>query len=441
MDDAHVDVRESAGSARAGIVSLYPCEATALRRDVVVTGIGVLLPGAAGPGEFWEHLESGTSQLATIPDPADPDRTVIAGRVSRHAEDPLLSEVPGAHLEHYSREVRCYLASVLQARDRAGLANGEVSGDRVGIYDGSSRGAVEFWDGKIRNENGGVADGLYSRKDILNAINGQTVGIAAALFKTTGPALAVGGSCAAGLIATTHACRDIEDDRVDIAFATGHDFALTPALFAMYGEAKLLRRDAATKVQSGGEGSLAFSEGAVTVVLENRESALSRGAGILARVAGHGYCNEGKNPFTVDITGESQARLMNAVLEGAGVPTDEVHFVIGHGNGLTNCDRSERDYMRLLFGDRADEVRFVSTKPVYGHTLGGSGSVNLAAAAMMVRLRQPLPAYDWMDPQIDASAPVGAGRSGEVDRGIVFTCGMGGLMAACLLERDQGARS
>ena len=224
-------------------------------REVAVTGIGISLPNCDSPEPFWRFLEDGASQLAEIPDPSDPEQTVLAGRVDQPAADRYLEEVPVQHLEHYSREVRCYLSTVLQARSHAGLRNGQLAGDRVGIYDGSSRGAVEFWDTKIRGENGGKAGGLYTRKDILNAINGQTVGIAAALFRTTGPALAVAGSCAAGLIAAAQACRDIEDDRIDTALATGHDLALTPGLFAMYGEAGLLRREANSPGASCGEGA------------------------------------------------------------------------------------------------------------------------------------------------------------------------------------------
>lgn len=407
-----------------------------MEREVVVTGIGLLLPNCDDPDTFWQYLKSGTSQLAVIPDPSDPTRSVVAGRMGQSDADRHLAEVPEQHLQHYSREVRFYLASVLQARDDAGLKNGRVTGERTGIYDGSSRGAVEFWDQRVRVEAERPARDLYSRKDILNAINGQTVGIAAALFGTTGPALALGGSCAAGLIATAQACRDIEADRVDVAFTTGHDFALTPGLFAAYGEAGLLRR--ATDA-SDSEGLLAFSEGAVTLALEEREFALARGARILARITGHGYCNEGKNPFTVDPTGRSQARLIGSVLRSAGIETSDVDFVVGHGNGLRDSDMAEKRYMRILFGDQADNTPFISTKQVFGHTLGASGVVNLAAVALMLHHGHVLPSNGTGTLHAQPSGEDGNADRGspDVSRGVAFTCGMGGLISACLLEREE----
>jgi len=402
-------------------------------REVVVTGIGLLLPNCDDPDAFWLHLKSGTSQLAVLPDPSDPAQMVVAGRMGRSDADRHLAEVPEQHLQYYSREVRFYLASVLLARNDAGLKNGRVSGKRTGVYDGSSRGAVEFWDQRVRMESERPARDLYCRKDILNAINGQTVGIAAALFGTTGPALALGGSCAAGLIAVAQACRDIEADRADVAFASGHDFALTPGLFAAYGEAGLLRR---TPDTSNGEGLLAFSEGAVTLVLEEREFALARGARILARITGHGYCNEGKNPFTVDPTGQSQAELIGSVIRSAGVEVGDVDLVVGHGNGLRDSDMAEKRYMRILFGDQADSTPLISTKLVFGHTLGASGLVNLAACALMLHHGYVLPS--------NGTGTFPTGKSGsagrhdpDVSKGVAFTCGMGGLISACLLEREE----
>lgn len=405
------------------------------RREAVVTGIGLLLPNCSNPDVFWRHLKSGTSQLAVVPDPSDQAQMVLAGRMGRSDADRYLAEVPGQHLRYYSREVRFYLASVLLARNDAGLEIEPVSEERVGIYDGSSRGAVEFWDQRVRMEAEHPAKDLYCRKDILNAINGQTVGIAAALFGTTGPALALGGSCAAGLIAVAQACRDIEADRVDAAFATGHDFALTPGLFAAYGEAGLLRREAGA---SDGDGLLAFSEGAVTLVLEEREFALARGAQILARIAGHAHCNEGKNPFTVDPTGQSQARLIGSVLRGAGIEAADVDFVVGHGNGLRDSDMAERNYMSILFGAQADNTPLISTKPVFGHTLGASGLVNLAACALMLHHGYVLPSYGTGTFHTQPSGENGsAGRDDpDLSRGVAFTCGMGGLICACLLERE-----
>lgn len=413
-----------------------------VRREVVITGIGLVLPNCDDRGEFWRYLMHATSQLSLVPDPSDASLTVLVGRIAPSVTNRHLSEVPAHHVNSYSREVRVYLASLLLARADADLSLDGVPTDRIGLYDGSSRGAVEFWTNGVRAESTCAATDVYSKKDILSASNGQTVGVAAALLGATGRALAVGGSCAAGLIAVSEACRDIETDLTDVAFATGHDVALTPGLFAMYGDAGLLRRKAASPDSADRPGRLAFAEGAATVVLEDRRTAVARGARILGRVTAHGHRNEGRNPFAVDATGQSQARLIRSVLRLAGRGPDDVGFVVGHGNGLTNSDAAERRYMRLVFAERADSVPFISTKPVFGHTLGASGTVNVAAAALILHSGEMLPPY--MPVSRSSSQPLERAQTAgtraarrSVDCGLVFACGMGGFMSACLLEREE----
>jgi len=85
---------------------------------------------------------------------------------------------------------------------------------------------------------------------------------------------------------------------------------------------------------------------------------------------------------------------------------------------------------------------FISTKTVFGHALGASGPVNLAAGALMVHRGDVLPSFGTVAPRAahqteDADASRG---TPHVARGIVFACGMGGLMCACLLEREEPAR-
>jgi len=210
----------------------------------------------------------------------------------------------------------------------------------------------------------------------------------------------------------------------------------------MYGEAGLLRRKAGPFDRSCSGQSLAFSEGAVTLVLEERSQALARGAPIIARISGHGHCNEGMNPFTVDSTGRSQARLISSVLCSAGIEAREVDFVVGHGNGLPDCALAERNYMRELFGDRASETPFISTKPVFGHALGAAGVVNVAASALMLhngRILQSVVMNTTDATRSDGDRGPDLADRG-VNHGVSFTCGMGGVIAACLLEREVSQR-
>ena len=67
-------------------------------------------------------------------------------------------------------------------------------------------------------------------------------------------------------------------------------------------------------------------------------------------------------------------------------------------------------------------------------SLGAAGPVNIAAAALMLHDQHILPPLG-ADGSSDRAAGLNAnGR--DVTTGVAFACGMGGVMAACLIERE-----
>src|SRR5262249_17413928 len=144
-------------------------------------------------------------------------------------------------------------------------------------------------------------------------------------------------------------------------------------------------RDPARAIQSFAEHSTnAFGEGAVTLVLESRAHAEARGAKPIATLCGYRYGNNGSHPTAVDIEGARPAQIIRDLLNRRAVSVDDVGFGVGPGNGVPLSDISEEHYMQRVFGKRRAEVPLISTKPIYGHTLGASSAINVAAAALML---------------------------------------------------------
>src|SRR3954471_91890 len=158
-------------------------------------------------------------------------------------------------------------------------------------------------------------------------------------------------------------------------------------MFEMYRDAGLMNTDAEIAEKSlrafVGHSKNVFGEGGISLVLETREHAEDRGAPILAQLAGYRHGNGGEHPTEVDFSGVRPANLIENALEEAELRADGVDLVVGHGNGVTNSDLSELNYMRRVFGSRTRDVPLISTKPIYGHTLGASSALNVAAVALM----------------------------------------------------------
>jgi len=412
-------------------------------RSVVVTGIGAILPGCDSRIHLWDQLQHGVSQLCFERTPGGGRERWPVGRVRLFDARHYLREMPARHYERCHRDQLLYLASLLTARDDAGIHLGAYGADRIGLFDGTSRGSFDGWYERIRAELDGGPAG-YTRNDLVVGTPGLAASLAAANLGIRGPVETISATCASGAVAIGKALRDVASGAVDLAFATGHDSALSAPIYQMYRNADLLTEERTSPGRAVrpyvGHSRNAFGEGAVTLVLEEAEAAERRGATILAELTGYRYGNNGEHPTAVDTTGALPARLMGELLATHGATRAGVSFVVGHGNGVPMSDLSEIACMKQLFGDQARSVPLLSVKPIYGHLLGASSALNVAAAVLMMHHQYVVPTINVDESRIvdgvDHQANIGEARACEM--GFALTAGLGGHNAAVLVRRHHG---
>lgn len=408
-------------------------------RDVVVTGLGILLPGCDSREQLWTQLSSGTSQLEFIADPSDPDTRCAVGRVAPFDPSEVLPDIPDKFLRRYPRELLLYLVSLSRSLEDAGLAWDGVDLERVGLFDGASRPTLAFWYDRILNTAQMPVREAFGRRDLLTCIPGQTVGIAASLYKVRGPTYMVNATCSSGAVSIGHAYREICAGRIDVGFATGHEAALVAPLFAMYRDAGLISREQEDPGRAVApyvdHSTNAFGEGAVTLVLESRDHAVARGARILANFRGYRHANSGYHPTSIDVVGVRSTEIIRDALAETGCGPDDVSFLVGHGNGVGLSDTSEENFMRRLFQARAAHVPLVSVKPIYGHSLGASSATNAAAAVMMAHHGRAIPTLN-VDPERTKRFAQHDGTGQRADGiGVATSYGMGGQNAVLLFSK------
>lgn len=406
-----------------------------LSRDIVITGIGPILPGCDDRDTFWRQVRDGESQLTMEPDPCAAGERIPLGLIKDFNPRQYLRDIPGRLYHRFVRAQQLYLASLARACDDAGLASERLRSDRVGLFDGTSRDNIAVWQSA-------ASPGLEAKHALAAGMGGMGVCLGASLLGVRGPTYTFVSSCASGVVAMGHALRELQLGEIDVALSTGHDAILPTPVLRTFRDAGLLNQhqgDARQALRPYGGSRNVFGEGAVTMALETRAHAEARGAHVLARLAGYRYGNGGDHPTRVDESGERPATLIEEALERSGVSRDEVGFVLGHGNGVAMSDRSELEYMRRVFGERVHEVPLISTKPIYGHTLGASGVVNAAAAALMLRHQRLIPTInvDETRPYTDVTHQAGRGAARRCEAGVVVCFGIGGQNAVLVLRRDQ----
>jgi 3-oxoacyl-[acyl-carrier-protein] synthase II len=411
--------------------------------EVVVTGIGPLLANCADRRTLWNQLRNGPSQISFELAPGGSGERWPVGRVHGFEAGRWLGRFPHAYYERYHREQQLYLASMMIAIDDAGLDLATVARDRIAIFDGTSRGNFDYWYQRVRSEEATPANDLYTRRELLVGTPGQAANLAASLLGIRGPVYTVNVTCCSGAVAIGQACRELERGDVDVAFASGHDSSLQAPLYRMYRDAGLLsqeQHDARRAIRPYvGHSRNAFGEGAITLVLETREHAARRGATPLATIDGWKLGNNGGHPLHVD--GNRATELISEVLAAADVDRDQVGFVVGHGNGVEQSDRSELAYMETVFAARAPDVPLLSVKPVYGHLFGASSALNVAAAILMLH-------HGWLVPtlNVDPARATGSidhlasgGRASDAPAALAVSYGIGGHNAVVLVGRAEAA--
>lgn len=138
---------------------------------------------------------------------------------------------------------------------------------------------------------------------------------------------------------------------------------------------------------------LVIGEGAGTLILEEREHAIARGANIIAEVIGYGQNTDGGH-----ITQPNAATMqiaMELALEEAGLPAKAIGYVNGHGTATDRGDLAESKATHNVFGP---QIAFSTLKGHLGHTLGACGSVEAWAAINMMNDKLFSPTLNLKNP-------------------------------------------
>jgi len=115
------------------------------------------------------------------------------------------------------------------------------------------------------------------------------------------------------------------------------------------------------------------SGGAATVILESYESAVNRGAKILAEVIGYGFSSNGDHISVPNLDGP--VKSMQMALKDAGLAAKEIEYINAHATSTPVGDAKEAEAIALVFGDHKPWVS--STKSMTGHEMwmGGASEV------------------------------------------------------------------
>jgi len=403
------------------------------RREVVVTGLGIVSPVGVGVQAAWSALVAGTPGGARISsfEATNEYPSQIACEVK--AFDPS-GVLEAKEIRRYDRFAQFALVAADEAMGHAGLtgAPAGILPERFGVVVGAGIGGMATFEAQCRQL---IArgPGRVSPFFIPMFIPDIAPGLISIRYGAQGPNYSTVSACASGAHAIGDACRIIERGDADVMIAGGSEAAVTPLAMAGFGAMKALstRNDepsTASRPFDATRDGFVMGEGAGILILEGRDVAEKRGAQILGRISGLGMSADAYHITSPAPGGGGARSAMRLALEDAGADPSEVDYINAHGTSTPQNDRSETLAIRAVLGSAADKVVVSSTKSMTGHLLGAAGAFE-AVVCVMACVEGRIPPtinLNTPDPDCDLDYAVDGARDRVVSLALSNSFGFGG---------------
>ena len=141
------------------------------------------------------------------------------------------------------------------------------------------------------------------------------------------------------------------------------------------------------------------SGGAATVILESYESAIKRGAPILAELVGYGFSSNGSHISQPSVDG--LVKSMSMALKDAGLQNSDIDYINAHATSTPVGDGFEARAIDKIFEDSHTPVS--STKSMTGHECWMAGASEIVYSLLMMENSFIAPNINFETPDEDSA--------------------------------------
>lgn len=364
-------------------------------RRVVITGMGIYSCIGTSLEEVKESLYQGKSGIVF-----DPERkefgfqSALTGMVPKPELKELLTRRQRMSV---GEETEYAYMATIEALKNANLDLSFFDENEVGIMYGNdsvSKGIIESTD--IVREKKDTA--LIGSGAIFKSMNSTVTMNLSTIFKIKGINLTVSAACASGSHSIGLAYFLIKSGFQDIIICGGAQEINKYAMSSFDGLGVFSPQESepakASRPFDSARDGLVPSGGAATLILESYESAVKRGATIIAEVAGYGFSSNGGHISTPNIDGPATA--MKRALHEANVQPADIDYINAHATSTPVGDANEAKAIFEVFGESNPPVS--STKSMTGHECWMAGASEVIYSILMMQ-------HDFVAPNINLDNP------------------------------------
>lgn len=410
-----------------------------VKRRVVITGMGAVTPLGLNLADYWNNLVAGKSGAGAITyfDTSLYD-THFACELKGFKATDYMDRKSAQRMDPFSQYAM--VASDEAVRDSA-LPLKDMDPDRIGCVYGSGIGGMITYEAQFRNliEGGPRRISPFFIPMLLPDIASGYISMKHGL---KGPNFATVSACATASHAIGDACRIIQYGDAEVMLGGGSEAPICAMGLGGFNSMKALstRNDAPEKASrpfDAQRDGFVMGEGGATLVLEELQHALKRGAKIYAEVVGFGATADAHHITAPPEGGEGAVRSMRRALNDAGIPPEAIDYINVHGTSTPLGDISETLAIKTTFGEHAKKLNISSTKSMTGHLLGAAGAIE-AIAAIMACSTDTIPPtinQEFPDPQCDLNYTANVAVKRTVNYALSNTFGFGGHNATIIFKK------
>jgi 3-oxoacyl-[acyl-carrier-protein] synthase-1 len=406
-----------------------------MKRRVVVTGFG--LYGVLGKNihQVKDSLYQGKSGI--IFDQERKDFGYQSG-LTGYLEEPALKGILDRRMRIGMAEQGLYaFMSTQEAVKMANLDEDYFANNEVGILygnDSSSKAVIEGID-TLREKKDTTRMGSGAIFQSMNSTVSMNLSV---IYKLRGINFTVSGACASGSHSVGMAYFLIKNGMQNSIVCGGAQELNKYSMGSFDGLSAFSAREnepsKASRPFDRDRDGLVPSGGAATLILEDLETALHRGANIFGEVIGYGVSSDGSHISQPNVDGPSRA--IYHALKDSGLTAKEIDYVNAHATSTPIGDANEAKALFDIFGSK---IPISSTKSMTGHEMWMGGASELIYSLLMMH-------HDFIAPNINFENPdeysakinvIPETRKANLNRILSNSFGFGGTNSALIISRFE----
>lgn len=352
-------------------------------KRVVITGLGIYSTIGKNLSEVCESLQLGRSGIGI--DPRRINEFGFRSPLTGILERPNLKGVISRRMRvGFPEQAEYAYIATMQALEQAHIDTQFLENNEVGIIYGNDSSAVPVMEAiDIVREKKDTA--MIGSGSIFQSMNSTVTMNLSVVLKLKGINYTVSAACASGSHAIGMGFMMIRTGLQKAILCGGAQEINAESMSSFDALAAFSTRidnpQAASRPFDANRDGLVPSGGAATLVLEEYESAVKRGAPILAEVLGYGFSSNGDHISVPNVEGPT--RSIEMALRDAQLPADKIQYVNAHATSTPVGDKNEAQSLANVFGKYKTPIS--STKSMTGHEMWMGGASEIIYSLLMAQ--------------------------------------------------------